>query len=300
MMVNKFFLNQPLDQTLYRSGKADGCGPTWILASLLTLLLGACATPVHLSQPVSPAAVGQASQEIRSMPPPRSRPIGDRAAEAKVRAIFNRLEPGARQICYQMGEDNCQWDLRYSSNPELNAFAAGADTIVIQKGVLSYAQNDEEIAMVIAHEMGHHAANHIAETRMNAMSGALVGGLVMGALGAASTSGGNYASDERSSRIADSALMGAGVGAMVGQLRYSKDQENEADYLAAYILEAGGYDASRARSMWAKLARAGRTEHGERHSVNTHPDPAERLARWDVTVREVHAYGAQLPLRVAW
>lgn len=265
---------------------------------LLGLLLGACATPVHLSQPVSRAAVGQANQEIRAMPAPRARALGDRAAEAKVRAIFNRLEPGARRMCYQMGEDNCHWDLRYSSNPALNAFAAGADTIVIQKGVLSYAQNDEEVAMVIAHEMGHHAANHIAETKMNAMSGALVGGLVMGALGAVATSGGDYASGERSARIADSALVGAGVGAMVGRLRYSKDQENEADYLAAYILEAGGYDARRARSMWAKLARAGRTEHGERHSVNTHPDPAERLARWDVTVREVHANGGQLPMRL--
>jgi predicted Zn-dependent protease len=267
------------------------------VAASLTLLLGACATPVHVSEPVSEAAVLQAHREIRATPAPRTRRLGDRKAEAKVRAIFNRLEPGARDLCYQMGEDNCRWDLRYSSDPALNAFAAGADTIVIQKGVLSYAESEEEVAMVIAHEMAHHAANHIEETRMNAMSGALVGGLVMGALGAAATSGGGYASGQRSRQIRDTALLGAGVGGLVGQLRYSKDQENEADYLAAYILERGGYDASQARTMWAKLARAGRTEHGERFSFDTHPDPAERLARWDATSREVRANGGRLPWR---
>ncbi|EIC22044.1 M48 family metallopeptidase [Thiorhodovibrio frisius] len=287
--MNQSTFNQARHQCVHASRRRSAL----VTASLLTLLLGACATPVHLSQPVSEAAVAQADQEIRGTPPPHERRLNDRAAEAKVRAIFNRLEPGARDLCYQMGEDNCQWDLRYSNDPALNAFAAGADTIVIQKGVLSYADSEEEIAMVIAHEMAHHAANHISETKMNAMSGALVGGLLMGALGAAATSGGGYDSGQRSARITDSALLGAGVGAVIGQLRYSKDQENEADYLAAYILERGGYDPRKARTMWAKLARAGRTEHGERHSFDTHPDPAERLARWDETVREMQAYGGR-------
>ena len=276
----------------FRSDRGLRCG---LLASALLLALGGCATPVHLSRPATTAAVVEAQREIQSMPTPRAKALSDRAAEVRIRTIFERLEPGARRICQQMGEDNCRWELRYSSDPALNAFAAGADTIVIQKGVLSYAESDEEIAMVIAHEMAHHAANHIAETQMNAMSGALVGGLVLGALGAATTAGGDFASGQRSARIAQSALAGAGMGAVVGRLRYSKDQENEADYIAAYILESGGFDPRRARTMWAKLARAGRTEHGELHSVNTHPDPAERLARWDMTVLEAHANGGFLP-----
>lgn len=264
-------------------------------AVLLTLLLGACATPGLVAQPVSPTAVALAAQEIRAMPPPRPQPINDRVAEARVRKIFNRLEPSARRICHQLGEHSCEWQLRYSNNPELNAFAAGTGTIVIQKGVLSYAESDEEIAMVMAHEMAHHAANHIVETKRNAMSGALVGGVVMGALGAATTSGGGYASGQRTARITESALLGAGLGAMVGRLRFSKAQENEADYLAAYVLENAGYDPRKARTMWAKLARAGRTEHGERHAFGTHPDPSERLARWDATVREMRVHGGQLP-----
>ena len=47
--------------------------------------------------------------------------------------------------------------------------------------------------------------------------------------------------------------------------------------------------------MWIKIARLGSTEHGERHSFNTHPDPAERLARWDATAAEVRTNGGQLP-----
>jgi hypothetical protein len=43
------------------------------------------------------------------------------------------------------------------------------------------------------------------------------------------------------------------------------------------------------------MVRLGTTEHGERHSINTHPDPAERLARWDATILEIEANGEVLP-----
>ncbi|WP_416274532.1 M48 family metalloprotease [Lamprobacter sp.] len=82
----------------------------------------------------------------------------------------------------------------------------------------------------------------------------------------------------------------------MGRLSVSKAQENEADYLAAYFLAQGGYDLAKARGIWSTLARAGKTERGERHSVNTHPVPAEGLARWDVTTREVRENGESLPI----
>jgi predicted Zn-dependent protease len=160
---------------------------------------------------------------------------------------------------------------------------------LIKKGILRQAENDDEIAMVIAHEMSHHAADHISETKQNAATGAVVGAVLMGALAGAAYGGSGYSSTYTQYQVNDAMNTGMQAGAALGHLSFSKAQENEADYLAAHILHRGGYDLTKARRMWIKLGRLGTTEHGERHSFNTHPDPAERLARWDLTADEITA-----------
>jgi predicted Zn-dependent protease len=249
---------------------------------LISVALTGCVSPKYNSQQVSTQSRLSAQQEIRNLDVSR-RNVSDARAERKVRKIYRELEPYATSLCRQLAEGSCTWEIEYSTDNELNAFAAGQGKIVIKKGVIQYASNDDEIAMVIAHEMSHHVANHINETVQNATTGMVVGGLLAGAIGAYAYSDSAY----RDQRIINSAVTGGGIGAMAGRLRYSKAQENEADYLSAYIIHNSGYDLKKARTIFAKLAKAGKTEHGERHSVGTHPDPAERLARWDVTTSEI-------------
>jgi predicted Zn-dependent protease len=265
-----------------------------LIAGSITVGLGAlsgCATPVHMSPTVAAAAKEQAGREIRTADNWVPQYLSEEDAERKVLDIYGRLLPGATKLCRELGEDECAWDIRYSSDQDVNAFAAGESTVVIKKGILRHAENDDEIAMVIAHEMSHHAANHIAESQQNAAAGALVGGLVLGALAGAAYSGSYYSQYY----VNDAVQTGLNAGAAIGHRSFSKGQENEADYLAAYILHQGGFDLGQARRMWVKLGRLGTTEHGERHSMNTHPDPAERLARWDATIHEIRANGGVLP-----
>lgn len=257
--------------------------------------LSGCAAPVHMSQSVDKSAMDKAGREIRTADNWVPKYISDEDAEKKILEIYGRLLPGASKICRQMAEDECGWDIRYSSDPQLNAFASGESTIVIKKGILRHAENDDEVAMVVAHEMSHHAANHISESVQNAQTGALVGAVLMGALAGAAYSGAAYSPSYSQYQINSAVNNGMSAGAAIGHLSFSKGQENEADYLAGYILNRGGYDLKKARNMWVKMGRLGTTEHGERHSVNTHPDPAERLARWDTTIREINANGGVLP-----
>jgi predicted Zn-dependent protease len=264
------------------------------LAVAITVLFG-CATPLHQSQAVSSQAVEQANREIHALPDPKPRELADAKAKAKVLAIAERLRPGAERVCREIGEDECTWDVRYSTDPNVNAFAAGEDVVVIQQGIVRYANNEDEIALVIAHEMAHHAADHIAETKQNTAAGAVAGAVLLGALTGMAYSNSNYSSSYTRAQVGQAAGAGAALGGAIGRLSFSKAQENEADYLAAYILAQGGYDLVKARGVWGTLARAGKTEHGERHSVNTHPDPAERLARWDLTTQEVRTNGGKLP-----
>jgi predicted Zn-dependent protease len=121
--------------------------------------------------------------------------------------------------------------------------------------------------------------------------------MLMGVLAGVAYSGSPYSPAYNQQQIANAALTGMGAGAALSRLSFSKGQENEADYLAAYILRQGGYDLGKARNIWVKMGLMGTTVHGERHSVNSHPDPVERLARWDATTEEIKANGGLWPDR---
>ncbi len=262
---------------------------TLLATAIAMAMVGGCAAPQYMSQTVDADTVSRAGNEIRRSVIPGPRTISDEDAETTVRTIYTRLLPGATQVCQEMGEHSCNWDIRYSPDNDVNAFAAGQGTILIKKGILLNAENDDEVAMVVAHEMSHHAANHISESVQNATTGAVVGAVLMGALAGAAYGGGGYSPAYTQYQVSDAVSSGMQAGAAIGHVGYSKAQENEADYLAAHILHRGGYDLAKARGMWVKLGRLGTTEHGERHSFTTHPDPAERLARWDATVAEFRA-----------
>ncbi len=261
-----------------------------LVAGSVVAALSGCAAPIHMSKDTGSAGVDKAAQDIRTADNWVPKYINDEDAEKKVLEVYGRLLPSATKLCRQLAEDECGWDIRYSSDPDLNAFAAGESAVVIQKGVLRHAENDDEVAMIIAHELSHHAANHIEEKKQNAATGALAGTIIMGALLGVANSGAAYSSYQMN------AITSAGqMGANAGSLSFSKEQESEADYLAAYIIKQGGYDLHKARRLWVKLGRLGSTEHGERLSFNTHPDPAERLARMDATIKEIDANGGVLP-----
>lgn len=268
---------------------------TVIASSVLAIVISSgCATPQYTSQNVDDATLKKAGNEITSANNWVPRYLSDEEAEKKVIEIYGKLLPGATKVCRQLAEDECSWDIRYSPDDSVNAFAAGESVIVIKKGILRHAENDDEIAMVISHEMSHHAANHIEETKKNAVTGAVVGMVLMGALAGAGSRG--YASSYQMNNAMDSGMK---MGAAVGNLSFSKDQENEADYLAAYFMNKGGFDLKKGRTMWIKLGKLGTTEHGQRHSLNTHPDPAERLARWDKTTIEIITNPAASPVKRA-
>jgi predicted Zn-dependent protease len=85
-------------------------------------------------------------------------------------------------------------------------------------------------------------------------------------------------------------------GALIGAISYSKEQEREADYLAALILYRSGVDPDKARGMLVTMARLSRqTTTG---LLDTHPAGPERIAGWDRVVSEIRASKGALPLRV--
>lgn len=265
-----------------------------LLALLGPLLLGACAGAVHQLPRVSDGEVAAALAEVRAEGGGlQRRPVSDEEVSATLRAASRKIYGAALQVCHEMNVGTCDWQFRISRERSLNASAVGKGLIIVNRGVVEYAANDEEISMVIAHEIGHQAANHVVQGLRNQMIGAAIGAALLGAASAAVTSGQSNSAQTTRSAVE----LGMRAGAMIGHLSFSKEQEREADYLAALILYRAGIDLDKARGLLVTMARmSGRTETS---MFDSHPVGPDRLAAWDRAVAEIRASGGRLPPRAS-
>lgn len=266
---------------------------------LLAVLLGAslacsCANtyPIPLP-PLTPGQLNVAQQEVQAQASegqPFRHHVTDEEATATLRSAVEKIGPAATRLCYEMAIGQCRWTINGSQDRSL-ATAVGPDgLIVINRGIMEYANNEEEVAVIVAYGFAHHSANHFAARRNKQTAGSLIGTIVITAasvvippLGMATSliqtameSGVNYAS-----------------GTLVAS--YTKDQERESTWLAALILYRAGVDLDKARGMLMTMARI----QGDKASgmMNTTLTGPERLAAWDEAVREIRASDGRLPPR---
>ena len=240
---------------------------------------------VHQLPEVSSGNIAAARAEIRMAAPPLPRSVSDDEAARTLRTAIQLVRAPAGNLCREMDVGVCEWNFSLSRSSEMNAGASGYGQIVLNRGIVEYAANEEEVCLVVAHEIGHHAANHIARGTSNRMIGALIGIAVVGLIGAAAGS----------SPGADATRSAARLGASIGGLSFSKEQEREADYMAALILYRAGVDLDKARGLLVTMAAGeGRMATG---FLDSHPAGPERVAAWDRAVAEIRASNGRLPQR---
>lgn len=157
------------------------------------------------------------------------------------------------------------------NNNTINAFAVPGGVIGVHDGLLQYAQNEDQLAAVLAHELGHLSQRHFARTleeqRSNSlpMMAALLGSLVLMA-----TSGGE----------AGMAALSASQAAMIqNQLRFSRENEQEADRIGMATLAAADMNPAAVANMFEQMLRAYRFA-GSRppEFLMTHPVTESRVA----------------------
>lgn len=257
--------------------------------------LALCGCQPGAVTPVSRApsdAVARAQAEIGDIPPPLRRQLADGEVTNTLRRISRRVEPPAWDLCRELGVGACDWYVGASRSRVMNAHAGLDGRVVINRGIIEYARNEEEIAFVVGHELAHHVANHVRSGAEAAEAGASIGAILAGALVVAGAAAGGRAPPGGSRRAVEG---WAGTGARLGRLAFSQDQEREADRLAVLILHRAGYDPSLARGFLLTMARASRRR--ETSVFDTHPAGPERLANFDATLAELRAGGGTLSLR---
>lgn len=169
-------------------------------------------------------------------------------------------------------------DLKFTftvlNEPNINAFALPGGYVYITRGLISLAENEAEMASVLAHEIGHVTARHTAQRYSAAMA------TNIGLLGA-SILGQVFGLPSDLNRVAGQ------VGHLYLQA-YSRDQELESDMLAVRYMARAGYDPRALESFFRKLRQEvsisqrsrGRPDEDPADNIlSTHPRTADRIAQ---------------------
>lgn len=169
-------------------------------------------------------------------------------------------------------------------SPIVNAFAVPGGYVYVTRGLLALANDESEIAGVLAHEIGHIAARHAAER----YSQARLASILAASVGIATGSG----------QLADA----AGTGAALYLQSYSRDQENQADQLGIRYMSRVNYDPFGIVDFLRQLeaddrldaALAGRPEMTDKYNImSTHPRTADRIQQ---TIQQAGATQVANPL----
>jgi predicted Zn-dependent protease len=223
-----------------------------------------------LVQPSEELALGaQSFQQIRS----EQKVSTDSAMNARVRRVGERI---AGAVGDQM--QNAQWEFVVFDSPEVNAFALPGGKVGVYSGLLKLAASDDELAIVMGHEIGHVIARHGAERMSEQM---VIQGL--GALGSA------YAQNRYSPEAVQMAQMAYGGVTTVGLvLPHSRANETEADHMGLVFAAKAGYDPRSAIGFWQKMSqqKTGTSSAFDKF-LSTHPADAQRIADLQALMPEV-------------
>jgi len=179
-------------------------------------------------------------------------------------------------------------DLAYSvkvvDSDVVNAFAVPGGYVYLTRGMLSYLNNEAELAGVMAHEVGHIAARHSARQYSQAQLATL--GLGLGAVFSKTF--------QKYAGIAQ-------LGLSMLFLKFSRDDERMADALGVEYSSKAGYDAREMANMFGTLERLnpGSNQSGLPGWFYTHPNPADRITAIRRDAENWQTQNPQAPLAVS-
>ena len=163
-------------------------------------------------------------------------------------------------------QQRIRWESAVFVDDNPNAFALPGGKVGVNTGIFKVARDQDQLAAVIAHEIGHVIARHHDEriTRQYGAAGALQ---IVGAL-----LGSRYGEG-----VGNAAMQGGSIAAQAGfLLPGSRAQETEADVVGQRLMAQAGFDPRKAVDLWQNMIAA---SSGSRPPqwLSTHPNPEARI-----------------------
>ncbi len=162
----------------------------------------------------------------------------------------------------------CDFNVMLSPDDVKNAYADGSN-IVFFKGMVDFFKTDEEMALVLSHELAHNSMKHMDAKKKNAALGGILGFV----LDMAAAAGGVNTNGEFTKM---SSNIGGGI--------YSVEFEQEADYVGLYFMARAGYKIDDAPNFWRRMATSNSSSITMKSSHPTYP---ERFLALEAAVKEI-------------
>lgn len=237
-----------------------------LLALAIAATVAACATttsPTGRTQRVGAVSQEQLNQmgvqafEQAKAKTPQST---NTTQTAYVRCVANAV---TRQLPSQW---QANWEVALFADNSANAFALPGGKIGVNTGIFAVARNQDQLAAVIAHEVGHVISRHHDE-RVTRQAGAQTGVSLLGAL-----IGSRYGS-----AAAQTTSQVAGIGAQtLILLPNNREQETEADIVGQQLMAKAGFNPAEAVNLWQNMIAANTSRAPE--WMSTHPNPENRIS----------------------
>lgn len=213
-------------------------------------------------QEVLSASLAQYSDYMSTAP--RS---SDYTRSAMVTRVGQRIALATEQYLRQNGLaseiSNFAWEFNLVNDDQVNAFCMPGGKIVVYEGLLKLVESEDELAVVVGHEVAHAVAKHSNE-RMSQQMLTQYGGQILGA-----------AVSEKSDFIQGLAAQLYGLGSQYGvTLPFSRKHESEADYMGLVLMTIAGYNPDVAIGFWQKMSADGGSVS---EFMSTHPSDATRI-----------------------
>jgi predicted Zn-dependent protease len=184
----------------------------------------------------------------------------DPAMTKRVRAIAARIEPQTR--VFRADAPAWPWQVNVIKSKELNAFCMPGGRIMFYSGLITQLDlTDDEIAVVMGHEIAHalreHSREQVSEA-MAAQAGIGIGGALLGL-------------DPNSADFAAQSYQ------MLVATKFSRRDEDEADRIGLELAARAGYDPRAGITLWQKMMKAN-TGGRPPEFLSTHPAETNRVA----------------------
>lgn len=173
-----------------------------------------------------------------------------------------------------MAEQACKYPIVLVKSDDINAFADG-QMVGITQGMMRFVEHEQELSLVVAHEIAHNTMGHISSQRSNTLIGNILD-ITVGIVTGISTQG---------------------IFSHAANRVYSQEFEAEADYVGLYIMANAGLEVEGAANFWRRFAAANPS--GIRKGfMASHPSPPERFLAIEEGAKEIkRKIEAGLPLR---
>lgn len=199
-----------------------------------------------------------------------------------IKKVGGRIEQAVEAYMHENGFarqlEGFEWDFNLIENDTVvNAWCMPGGKVAFYSGILPICEDELGVAVVMGHEIAHAIANHSRERMSQQMA-------VNGMLSVGSAAAGSGA-------VNDIFLQSVGMGSQIGLLKFSRNNESEADHMGIIFMAIAGYDPAEAPVFWQRMSTLSEGPQ-TKEWLSTHPSHERRITdlnEWQKEAQEFYA-----------